>query len=143
MSETFHLAFPVTDLDETERFYRDVLSCRVGRKNAYAIIMDMQGNQIVGHLDQQDEPHQAGIYPRHFGIIFRKEDKYESLVERLLDAGYIVPKDANVRFAGTELEHRSVFLRDPSGNLLEFKHYRNPKAIIGVNASSPIGNTPL
>ena len=29
----FHLAFPVQDLDETRRFYRDVLGCAIGRSS--------------------------------------------------------------------------------------------------------------
>jgi len=31
------------------------------------------------------------------------------------------------RFAGMVEEHRTVVLRDPSGNLLEFKHYLDPR----------------
>ena len=33
----FHLAFPVYDLKETEKWYTDILSCKLGRKSKYLI----------------------------------------------------------------------------------------------------------
>jgi uncharacterized protein len=32
-----------------------------------------------------------------------------------------------MRFEGMVEEHRTFVLRDPSGNLLEFKHYHDPR----------------
>jgi len=35
--------------------------------------------------------------------------------------------DASTRFEAMVEEHRTFVLLDPSGNLLEFKHYRDPR----------------
>ena len=35
--------------------------------------------------------------------------------------------DVSTRFEGLAEEHRTFVLLDPSGNLLEFKHYRDPR----------------
>ena len=43
----FHLAFPVTDLDQTERFYVDMLGCAIGRRTEHTINFNFHGHQIV------------------------------------------------------------------------------------------------
>ena len=35
--------------------------------------------------------------------------------------------DISTRFEAMAEEHRTFVLLDPSGNLLEFKHYRDPR----------------
>ena len=51
-SPPFHMAFPVTDLEATRRFYVGVLGCRVGRESDRWIDFDFFGHQIVAHLDE-------------------------------------------------------------------------------------------
>ena len=45
----FHLAFPVTDLDEARRFYADFLGCGEGRSAEDWVDFDFFGHQIVAH----------------------------------------------------------------------------------------------
>ena len=47
--QPFHLAFPVTDLAETERFYVEVLGCEIGRRTPSSINFNFGGHQIVAH----------------------------------------------------------------------------------------------
>jgi uncharacterized protein len=46
-----------------------------------------------------------------------------------------------VRFPGTRIEHQTFFLEDPSGNLLEFKHYTHESAIFGERDFTQVGDT--
>ena len=46
----FHLAFAVHDLAATERFYVELLGCRVGRRDERWIDFDFHGHQISAHL---------------------------------------------------------------------------------------------
>ena len=54
----FHLAFPVTDLAATKKFYVDGLGCRLGRETDSAVILELAGNQIVAHLIEEPAPKQ-------------------------------------------------------------------------------------
>lgn len=137
----FHLAFPVTDLAETKKFYVDGLGCRLGRESSVAVTLDMAGHQLVAHVTRETLPPQKGIYPRHFGLIFTSLEEWQALVERARAKGLPFYQDPRIRFPGTRIEHRTVFLEDPSHNLLEFKHYTYESAIFGEQEFAEIGDT--
>ncbi|HEX9960761.1 MAG TPA: VOC family protein, partial [Pyrinomonadaceae bacterium] len=61
MNNLFHLAFPVKDLEESRRFYGDVLGCEEGRSSDAWIDFNLFGHQIVAHL----APENAGIQLRN------------------------------------------------------------------------------
>ncbi|MFQ3581951.1 VOC family protein [Chloracidobacterium validum] len=128
----FHLAFPVTDLTTTRRFYVDLLGCRVGRESDTWIDFDFWGHQITAHR-VNGAVHVAGHNPvdgkaipvPHFGVVLPWED-FHALAARLTQAQvtFIVPP--YIRFAGEVGEQATMFLQDPAGNHLEFKAFRNP-----------------
>jgi extradiol dioxygenase family protein len=66
------------------------------------------------------------MYPRHFGVTFRDRAEYEELLQRARQHNLPFFKTPFVRFRGERAEHDTFFLIDPSNNLLEFKHYRDP-----------------
>jgi extradiol dioxygenase family protein len=136
----FHLAFPVADLEEAKRFYVDGLGCTLGRESDRAITLELAGHQLVGHLAPAVEG-QKGIYPRHFGLIFKEERGWEALVERAKAKGLPFYQSPRRRFEGTRLEHATVFLEDPSHNLLEFKWYKHDSAIFGEREFGQVGDT--
>ena len=134
----FHLAFPVADLEETRTFYVERLGCRTGREAARWIDFDLHGHQITAHLaDAADtattNPVDGDAVPvPHFGLILEWDD-WQALARRLEAAGtefVIAPK---TRFRGQAGEQATLFLRDPSGNALEFKAFRDQR---GIFASS-------
>lgn len=47
------------------------------------------------------------------------------------------------RFADEPIEHDSLQSRDPSGNVLEFKAYRDPAAPFSASADARIGDVPV
>lgn len=137
----FHLAFPVTDIPQTKAYYANRLGCEVGRENEGSVILNLYGHQLVAHVTQEAMPPQKGIYPRHFGLVFRAEADWEALLERAQYHGlkfYTPPKR---RFEGLQLEHRTFFLEDPFSNLLEFKFYRHASAIFGDREFTQVGES--
>ncbi|MDX1604745.1 MAG: VOC family protein [Candidatus Competibacterales bacterium] len=129
----FHLAFPVTDLEATRRFYCDVLGCRTGRESDRWIDFDFWGHQLVAHLVPPEQHPQAARNPvaghevpaSHFGPVLAWEE-FEALRERLQAAAVECVIEPHVRFAGRAGEQVTLFIRDPSGNHLEFKAFRDP-----------------
>ena len=136
----FHLAFPVTDLAEARRFYVEGLGCKPGRESRKALTLELAGHQLVAHLAEAAEP-QKGIYPRHFGLIFRSKADWQALVERVTSKGLSFYQQPRRRFPGTKIEHATFFLEDPSHNLLEFKHYTQESAIFGEHDYAQVGDT--
>lgn len=138
--DAFHLAIPAHDLDETEHFYVTLLGCKLARRYPDRITLDFFGDQVVCHLT--DEPERADgavgsngdrvdeepqLYPRHFGVTFRQETDFEALHELAVLRKVPFFRDVATRFEGRAEVHRSFVLRDPTNNLLEFKHYRDPR----------------
>ncbi|HEY1915340.1 MAG TPA: VOC family protein [Streptosporangiaceae bacterium] len=128
-TDVFHLAIPVYDLDETQRFYVDMLGCKLARRYPDRITVDFFGDQLVCHLTE-DEPVQkrpASLYPRHFGVTFRQSVDFEALHDCAIIRKVPFYCELTTRFEGTVEVHQTFVLIDPSGNLLEFKHYRDPR----------------
>lgn len=131
----FHLAFPSTDLNATRQFYAGLLGCAVGRESERWIDFDFFGHQISAHLaprpmdvaartpvDGQDVP------VPHFGLVLPWDD-WESLAERLRAAGTAFVIEPYVRFRGEPGEQATMFFRDPSGNHLEVKAFRQMSSL--------------
>ena len=136
----FHLAFPVTDIAQTKVYYADQLGCGVGRESESSVILNLYGHQLVAHLTHEPIAPQKGIYPRHFGLVFEAEADWKALLERATAQSLKFYTPARLRFEGLQLEHRTFFLEDPFGNLLEFKFYRHASAIFGDRHFTQVGD---
>jgi extradiol dioxygenase family protein len=90
-------------------------------------------------LDELDR--QKGIYPRHFGLVLTREEEWQALADRAQDKHLTFYQQPRRRFPGTRIEHRTFFLEDPSGNLLEFKHYVHESAIFGERDYTSVGES--
>ncbi|MEU6735864.1 VOC family protein [Streptomyces physcomitrii] len=125
--DAFHLAIPARDLDEAAHFYWRQLGCPVARRYEDRITLDFFGDQVVCHLAPETPVTEPRLYPRHFGITFRERADFDNLL-RLVEIRKVpVFQAARLRFEGTVEEHTTLVLRDPTDNLLEFKHYRDPR----------------
>ena len=143
MASLFHLAFPVSDIPNTKRFYIDGLGCKPGRESPSALIMNFQGHQLVAHVTREELSAQGSIYPRHFGLVFDTETDWEALAERARAHTLKFYQEPKRRFNGTPLEHRTFFLEDPFSNLLEFKYYCHPSAIFGESGHAQVGEAAM
>jgi uncharacterized protein len=126
--DVFHLAIPVHDLDAAQHFYVTLLGCKLARRYPDRITVDFFGDQVVCHLTEGAPPGKpASLYPRHFGVTFRDETAFNALHACAVIRKIPFYQDVSTRFEAMAEEHRTFVLCDPSGNLLEFKHYRDPR----------------
>ena len=131
----FHLAFAVTDLAKTESFFTELLGCDTGRRAERWIDFDFFGHQITAHLVDSDLP-SAETNPvdgekvpsRHFGAILQWDD-WQALSQRLQKADIDFLIEPQIRFAGEVGERATMFFRDPSGNAMEFKAFKDEAMI--------------
>jgi hypothetical protein len=134
---SFHLAFPVRDLEATRSFYVDVLGCSVGRSADAWIDLNFFGYQITAHqiidddirLTNNVDEHDIPI--PHFGLIMDWEDWHRA-VDHMSYIGVSFRVEPHVRFKGKVGEQATFFLEDPSGNCLEFKAFKEPGDIFGT-----------
>jgi extradiol dioxygenase family protein len=126
-SDVFHLAVPVHDLDEAQEFYVAKLGCKLARRYHDRITLDFFGDQVVCHLMPGEPARPESLYPRHFGVTFREAADFEALHACATTRKIPFYQEVTGRFAGMVEEHRTFVLIDPSGNLLEFKHYNDPR----------------
>jgi extradiol dioxygenase family protein len=132
----FHLALPVDDLAAAASFYGDGLGCRRGRESARWIDYDFFGHQLVLHLVEPGQMPGVATNPvddeqvpaSHFGVILPWEE-FDGLVAKLQEQGIPWVIAPTTRFAGRRGEQRTLFIRDPAGNHLEFKTFRNPEML--------------
>ncbi|MGP1352131.1 MAG: VOC family protein [Parasphingopyxis sp.] len=127
----FHLAFPVHDLAAARRFYGEIIGCQEGRSDEHWIDFDFFGHQIVAHLDESastsatSNPVDGHDVPvPHFGAVLDWDD-FAALRDRLEAADISWVIEPYVRFEGQPGEQATMFVRDPSGNALEFKAFRD------------------
>jgi uncharacterized protein len=136
----FHLAFPVTDLEAARGFYAGVLGCATGRESEQWIDFDLRGHQIVAHLVTPEAHPTAGSNPVdghevpafHFGLIL-DWGEFDPMAKRLREAGASFVIEPYLRFAGQVGEQATMFVRDPAGNVLEFKAFRDEGLLFSRN----------
>jgi hypothetical protein len=130
----FHLAFPVRDLAEARAFYGGLLGCPEGRSADDWVDFDFRGHQIVAHLAPGEAAAATSLVDgeavpvRHFGLILDQAD-WDALAARLTAGGADFVIEPQVRFKGEAGEQSTMFVRDPSGNALEFKAFADEAMI--------------
>lgn len=127
--DAFHLAIPSHDLDAAYRFYVEGLGCKLARRYPDRLTLDFFGDQVVCHLHDTAVPaeQEQDLYPRHFGVTFHDRTDLDRLLHLCRLRTLTLFREPALRFEGLVEEHTTVVLRDPSGNLLEFKHYVDPR----------------
>jgi extradiol dioxygenase family protein len=131
----FHLAIPVDDIAAARRFYSGVLGLEEGRSAPDWVDWNFYGHQLVTHL-VAGGPERGASNPvdghdvpvPHFGLLLTVDD-FHALAGRLRDAGVGFVIEPYLRFAGLPGEQWTMFLRDPAGNALEFKAFRDASQV--------------
>lgn len=128
----FHVAFGVHDLAAARAFYTGLLGAREGRSASTWVDFDLEGHQLSAHLvaapagdGTANEVDGRHVPLPHFGLVLPPE-AWRALAERLERAGVAFTIEPTVRFRGRAGEQSTLFLRDPSGNALEFKSFADP-----------------
>ena len=130
MTQPFHLAIPVQNLEICRTFYRDTLRCKEGRSDTHWVDFNFFGHQLVIHQKEDFIPQQISnsvdgqeVPVPHFGVVLTWED-WHSLSERLKKINTKFVIEPTIRFKGKVGEQATMFLNDPENNALEFKAFK-------------------
>ena len=122
----FHLAIPVSNLDESVIYYRDILGLEEGRSSNKWADFNFFGHQLVCHVSDSinekiTNPVDGENVPvPHFGVHLSRKD-FDALKQRLKDSGTKYYDEPYLRFKGTKYEQETFFVKDPNENILEIK----------------------
>ena len=130
----FHLAFPVDDISAARVFFVDVIGCPPGRRQTdRAVDFKFFGHHVIAHLVEGDHAtvQRAASGPdtlavRHFGAVLPRVE-WDELVTRLERADTTVVYGPEIRREGEPDEEALILVTDPSGNVIEFKGFRDDR----------------
>lgn len=125
----FHLAIPVDDITEARNFYGARLGFLEGRSDSDWIDYNFFGHQLVCHLAKLNKSETNNVDGKevpipHFGIVL-EWSQFEEFEEQLRAAKIKFIIEPYVRFKGLPGEQKTMFLKDPFGNALEFKSFKD------------------
>ena len=126
----FHLAIPVTDIDQARAFYGGLLGCPEGRSSNQWVDFNLFGHQLVCHEVAAIPPAAQNsvdgdeVPIPHFGVVLEMP-LWRELAAKLSAAKVNFAIEPHVRFEGEVGEQATMFFADPSGNFLEFKAFRD------------------
>ncbi len=127
----FHLAIPVDDLENCRKFYRDTLELSEGRSSDHWVDFDFFGHQLVIHLKKNGSEEKTAnaidgkeVPIPHFGVVLEMET-FKDFSEKLVQKNIHFIIEPYVRFEGQVGEQATMFFKDPAGNALEFKAFKN------------------
>ena len=126
----FHLAIPVSNLEESVIYYKDTLGLKEGRSSNKWADFDFFGHQLVCHVsdsinDQITNSVDGEEVPvPHFGVVLSIEE-FEEFLLKINDKNIDFIIEPTIRFKGEVGEQRTMFFRDPSGNAIEIKAFKD------------------
>ena len=131
-STVFHLAIPVTDLVEAKEFYVSTLKCEIGRQSDTWVDLNFFGHQLVIHYSRNNAKQKTSfnevdghqVPASHFGVILSWEI-FSSLESHLRSMNINFYLDPYLRFEGQPGEQKTMFIKDPCDNFIEFKSFRH------------------
>jgi hypothetical protein len=130
-----HLSIPVRDIDEARDFYVHTLGCQSARARSGFTDVWFFGLQLT----LQDRPDEVDALraggSRHFGVTLSRDD-FDAMTTRLAASGieWLVPVSTDDE--GRSTEQTKAKVADPSGNVIEFKTYRDVDAALEISTHS-------
>lgn len=127
----FHLAIPVHNLAECRYFYTHVLKFEEGRSSDHWVDYNFFGHQLVIHYKPKstDDLHTNYVDGKdvpvpHFGVVLSWES-FQEFANMLKSKQIEFIIEPYIRFEGQVGEQATMFFKDPSGNALEFKAFKD------------------
>ena len=127
----FHLAIPVNDIEKSRNFYKNILGCEEGRSSNQWVDFNFFGHQLVIHFkekesdDNKTNPVDGKNVPiPHFGVILEWND-FQDFSKKLIEKKINFIIEPYIRFEGLPGEQATMFFKDPCGNALEFKSFKD------------------
>lgn len=115
----FHLSIAVHSVDESLRFFEDVLQASVRHTDPTGYVnIDLFGSQITLKPYPGIDP---ALPELHFGINLGLEE-FDALSQHIIASGYEpIVMQPTVVDAGTAMERKKMYVRCPTGYLIEIK----------------------
>ncbi|WP_340074741.1 VOC family protein [Leptobacterium sp. I13] len=128
----FHIAIPVHDIAECRTFYKEIIGCEEGRSSEHWVDFNFFGHQLVIHykpVDATSKTHHNPVDGKHvpvphYGVVLPWE-VFHVFAEDLKKKGVTFIIEPYIRFEGQVGEQATMFFKDPSGNALEFKAFKD------------------
>jgi len=127
----FHLAIPVYNLNACRDFYTNTLNLEEGRSSDHWVDYNFFGHQLVIHYKAKTEEatHTNAVDGKavpvpHFGVVLTW-DIFQDFAELLKSKGIKFVIEPYIRFEGLVGEQATMFFKDPAGNALEFKAFKD------------------
>ena len=129
----FHLAIPVDCLVTARNFYGSKLGFEEGRSDDHWIDYNFFGHQLVCHIGELNKSNNNEVDGKdvpipHFGIILEWDD-FDSFSSKLKAENINFIIKPYLRFSGLPGEQKTMFFKDPFGNALEFKSFKQDSEI--------------
>lgn len=136
----FHLAIPVDNLELCRTFYRKVLGCEEGRSSEHWVDFNFFGHQLVIHFkpkEENEDLHTNSVDGKdvpvpHFGVVL-PWDTFHDLASDLKQKNINFIIEPYIRFEEQVGEQATMFFKDPSGNALEFKAFKDMDQLFANN----------
>lgn len=127
----FHLAIPVDDVDVCRDFYTNTLNLEEGRSSDHWVDYNFFGHQLVIHYKPKtkEDSHTNSVDGKdvpvpHFGVVLQWQD-FHDFADLLKSKNINFIIESYIRFEGQVGEQATMFFKDPSGNALEFKAFKD------------------
>ncbi|WP_452222852.1 VOC family protein [Lacinutrix chionoecetis] len=127
----FHIAIPVHNLQECRVFYKDVLNCEEGRSSEHWVDFNFFGHQLVIHYKEKSKVEDTTntvdgkhVPVPHYGVVLPWET-FHAFAEDLKQKNIKFIIEPYIRFEGLVGEQATMFFKDPAGNALEFKAFKD------------------
>lgn len=133
-NRNFHLSLPCLNLQETIDFYKTYFKCKLGRQFIGWADINLYGNEITfvqaGEFEFKFNNYQLdkSLLPSfHFGIVLDKSD-WNKILKHIKDTdqNLFTPSEY---FVGQVGHHKSYFVEDPNGYMVELKCFENSNEI--------------
>ena len=128
----FHLAIPVSNINLAKKFYGSRLGFSEGRSDNHWIDFNFFGHQLVCHIGEPNsfinEVDGKDVPIPHFGILL-EWDEFDNFSNILKENNIKFIIEPYLRFEGLSGEQKTMFFKDPFGNALEFKSFKNERDI--------------
>jgi uncharacterized protein len=130
-----HLSIPVRDMQEAGDFYVHTLGCQSARTRPGFTDVWFFGLQLTLQDRPDEVPALRASASRHFGVTLGRDD-FDSVITRLDACGveWLVPVSTDDE--GQPAEQTKAKIADPSGNVIEFKTYRDVDAALEISTHS-------
>ena len=128
----FHLAIPVADIEIAKDFYGIKLGFSEGRSDEHWVDFNFFGHQLVCHIGESNtfsnEVDGKDVPVPHFGIVLEWE-QFDIFAKKIKSNSIKFIIEPYLRFKGLPGEQKTMFFKDPFGNALEFKSFKNDTEI--------------